>query len=80
MKVILTGTTGFIGKEVLQQCVSNPAISDIVVLSRKPVEWITHSKIKVIIMKDFTVYDDAVLESLTGAEACIWSVTKFSPV
>ena len=72
MKVILTGTTGFVGTEVLTQCISQPAIKSIVALSRRPIDSITHPKLKVVILEDFTVYSEDVLKELEGAQACIW--------
>lgn len=76
MKVILTGPTGFIGAEVLSQCIENPAITSIVALSRRelPSSAVSKSspKLKVIIHEDYTSYPDNVLRELAGAEACIW--------
>lgn len=72
MKIILTGATGFIGAEVLQQCLANPAIDSIVSLSRRPLDAIADPKLKVVVLKDFTVYDEEVMKALEGAEACIW--------
>jgi len=72
MKIVLTGTTGFIGAEVLQQCLANPAISSIVALSRRPLDSVSDPKLKVVVLKDFTVYDEEVMKELEGAEACIW--------
>ena len=74
MKIILTGSTGFIGKEILHQCMKNPNISSIVALSRRELaqDVTNNPKLKVIILKDFTTYSDDVLQSLAGAEACIW--------
>ncbi|KAF8191045.1 hypothetical protein K438DRAFT_1919489 [Mycena galopus ATCC 62051] len=69
MKVILAGTTGFIGSEVLAQCLRNPAITTIVVLSRRtlPAAHADHPK-------NFTLYSPEVLAELEGADACIWSM------
>ena len=72
MKIVLTGTTGFVGTEVLTQCLSQPAIKSILVLSRRPIDSVTHPKLKVVILEDFTVYGEEVLKDLEGAEACIW--------
>ena len=72
MKVVLTGTTGFVGTEVMTQCLSQPAITSIVALSRRPIDSVTHPKLKVVILEDFTVYGEDVLKELEGAEACIW--------
>lgn len=71
MKVILTGSTGFIGAGVLQSCIANPSITSIVALTRRPLE-INNSKLHNIIQKDFLNYDKEVLDQLKGAEACVW--------
>lgn len=72
MKIVLTGATGFIGNEVLQQCLANPAVTSVVALSRRPLDSISDPKLKVVVLKDFTVYDEDVLKDIEGAEACIW--------
>jgi nucleoside-diphosphate-sugar epimerase len=74
MKIILTGTTGFIGSEVLAQCLRTPAITSIVVLSRRPLPETVSAdgKVQVIVMKDFKTYPEAVIKQLEGADACIW--------
>ncbi|KAL5337452.1 hypothetical protein BJX70DRAFT_399588 [Aspergillus crustosus] len=74
MKVILTGTTGFVGTEVLHQALLNPSITSIVVLSRRPLpESVTaNSKLTVQIIHDFLSYPALLLNDLQGAEACIW--------
>lgn len=73
MKVILTGSTGFVGGEVLNECLRNPAVTSIVALSRRDLpQAATNPKLNVVIVTDFKVYSDAVLEQLRGADACIW--------
>ena len=74
MKVILTGATGFIGGEVLHQCLQNPSITSLVTLSRRNLPNIAakNPKLKVVVLKDFMNYSDDVLQDLAGAEACIW--------
>ena len=81
MKIIFTGATGFIGAGVLEQCVADDSITSIVVLSRKelPHSMRSHPKVKAIIHEDFLEYSDSTLEELSGAEGCIWSVTKDIP-
>ncbi|KAL4819009.1 hypothetical protein BDW67DRAFT_182570 [Aspergillus spinulosporus] len=76
MKIILTGTTGFVGSEVLQQALQHPSITSIVVLSRKklPSSVATNPKVTVKILGDFLSYPDSLLQDLTGAEACIWTL------
>lgn len=72
MKVILTGSTGFIGHEVLTQCTQNPAITSIVALSRR--ELPTHPRLNVQIIDDFSNCSDSVIGELQGASACIWYI------
>ncbi|KAL4749395.1 hypothetical protein BDW72DRAFT_194930 [Aspergillus terricola var. indicus] len=76
MKLILTGTTGFVGTEVLHQALQNPSFTSIVVLSRRqlPNSVATNPKITVKIVDDFLSYPDSLLHDLTGAEACIWTL------
>lgn len=73
MKVILLGSTGFIGKEVLKTCLMNSAITSIVALSRRHLpEADAHPKLTVLMVEDFNSYPDTVLQQLKDAEACIW--------
>ncbi len=76
MKVIVTGATGFVGGEVLRQCILNPTITTIFVLSRKePAPELTKSdKVRVIIHKDYEQYPESLLSQLKGTEACLWAI------
>ena len=74
-KIILTGATGFIGGEVLRQCLAHPSIASVVILSRRalPETLSKHPKLKVVIHHDFsTTYPPALLEEVVEADACIW--------
>jgi len=71
MKVILTGVTGLIGHEVLSRCISNPAITAIIALTRREIP-ISNPKLTIIVHEDFTIYPPSLLQKLKGAEACIW--------
>lgn len=78
MKIILTGATGFIGAEILQQCLANPTITPLIAISRRPLPPNTpnadNPKLKVVILEDFLSWPPSVLEELKGAEGCIWYV------
>ncbi|CAI7630467.1 unnamed protein product [Penicillium glandicola] len=74
MKVILTGSTGFIGREVLSQCLANPAITSIVALSRRDLP--PHEKLKVALIDDFMTYPNSIKNQIRDAEACIWTLGK----
>jgi nucleoside-diphosphate-sugar epimerase len=77
MKIVLTGSTGFAGSEVLAQCLAAPHITSIIVLSRRSLPE-THlqadpqSKITNVTMKDFEVYPADVVTKIQDADACIW--------
>jgi uncharacterized protein YbjT (DUF2867 family) len=74
MKVILTGSSGFIGQEVLSQALAHPSITSIIALSRKPLpqSYTSNPKLKVVILDDFENYTPSVLSQLSGADSCIW--------
>lgn len=76
MKVILTGSTGTIGGEVLQHCLRNPAFTSIIALQRRPfgANVPNDPKLKVVILKDFSSYPEDIIEELRGADACIWYI------
>ncbi|KAB8067583.1 hypothetical protein BDV29DRAFT_200085 [Aspergillus leporis] len=61
MKVILIGSTGFVGREVFRQCLENPSITSIVALP---------------VVHDFLTYSEVVLNDIKGAEARIWTLGK----
>lgn len=70
MKVIITGSTGMVGEGVLLVCLENPAISNVLIINRKPL-GITHPKLKEIIHEDF--HDlSPVAEQLAGYDACFF--------
>lgn len=71
MKVILTGSTGFVGREVLEQCLKNPSVTTIVALSRRDIAC-PDPKLKVVILDNFLEYPDSIVREFDGAEACIW--------
>lgn len=79
MKIILTGSTGWIGSGVLQRCISHPSITSIVALTRRPIE-VKDPKLNNIVHKDFLNYDQDVLDQLKGAEGCIWCVYELCTI
>lgn len=70
MKVIITGTTGMVGEGVLLECLSNPQITDVLSVSRKPI-GIEHSKLKEYIIPDFSSLKEND-ETLQGYDACFF--------
>lgn len=79
MKVVLSGSTGYIGGEVLTQCLNHPSITSVLVLTRRdPGDLAENPKAKVIIVKDFTSYDELTINELKTADAAIWCMGTFN--
>jgi uncharacterized protein YbjT (DUF2867 family) len=76
MKLILTGTTGFVGQEVLTQALAHPSITSVAALTRHPIPatFASNPKVKNVLVEDFSTYTPSVLEQLSGADACVWYV------
>ena len=76
MKLILTGTTGFIGTEILSQALSHPSVTSLLVLSRRalPSSFPSDPKLRVVILEDFMNIPKHVMRELEGCEGCLWFV------
>ncbi|OKL59731.1 hypothetical protein UA08_05038 [Talaromyces atroroseus] len=81
MKLIVAGSTGFVGSEVIRQAVSIPSITSIVALARRPTPVPQNagpradvSKLKSAVCEDFENYPESLRQELAGADACIWLV------
>lgn len=67
-KVIITGSTGMIGKGVLLSCLNSEEIQEILLINRSTIE-IDSPKIKELLLQDFTRISDY-SEQLKGYDAC----------
>ena len=76
MKFILTGTSGFIGGEILSQCLALPSMASLIILSRRPLPEIgaRDPRIFIIVLENFLIYPEDVAKQLAGAKACLWYV------
>ena len=74
MKIILTGTTGFVGEGVLLACLDRPEVEKVLSVSRRPCE-IAHPKLEEYIVEDFMTLptDDPKLQ---GYDACFFCAGK----
>ncbi|MEL7342309.1 MAG: NAD-dependent epimerase/dehydratase family protein, partial [Bacteroidota bacterium] len=70
MKVIITGTTGMVGKGALLECLDDPKVEAVLVVNRRSLEM-NHPKLKEIIHKDFLDIS-AIREELAGYDACFF--------
>ncbi|KAI0379488.1 hypothetical protein F5Y04DRAFT_129802 [Hypomontagnella monticulosa] len=75
MKLVIGGSTGFVGTELISQALSDPAITSIIALSRRETPTPPGStKLKSIACDNFESYPDNVREELKDVDACIWTI------
>lgn len=81
MKLVVGGSTGFIGAEVVRQAIAHASITSVVALGRREAVLSPNCdssgappKYTSAICDDFGNYSSAVVDALKGADACIWSV------
>ncbi|WP_421809198.1 NAD-dependent epimerase/dehydratase family protein [Flagellimonas sp.] len=67
-KVIITGSTGMVGKGVLYECMEHPEIEKILLVNRSTL-GVQHPKLEELLLKDFTQFSK-VPEQLKGYDAC----------
>ena len=70
LKVIITGSTGMVGKGVLLECIDSPDVESILVINRSPVDG-KHPKVKEIIHKDFFDWS-GIRDQLSGYNTCFF--------
>jgi len=70
MKVILTGATGMVGEGVLLECLENPLVARVLVVSRRPCGR-SHQKLDELLVPDFRDLS-AVEPKLVGFDACFY--------
>jgi uncharacterized protein YbjT (DUF2867 family) len=70
MKVIVTGATGMVGEGVLLECLDNPAVTQVLSVSRRSC-GISHSKLRELLVPDFRELS-AVEGQLAGHDACFY--------
>ncbi len=67
-KVIITGSTGMVGKGVLFECLDSTTIKEVLVINRSSLDM-NHPKLKEVLIKDFTQLA-TIKEVLNGYDAC----------
>ena len=75
MKLIIAGSTGLLGGELIRQSLRMPVVSSVVALGRRPFsvqEGTNATKLKSVVVEDFGSYSDDVRKEFEGANACIW--------
>lgn len=84
MNLIIAGSTGSLGGELIRQSLRIPAVSSVVALGRRPFpvpEGTDAAKLKSVVVEDFGSYSDNVRKEFEGANACIWYKAQlYSPL
>lgn len=70
MKVIITGSTGMVGKGVLLECLDSAKISKVLIINRNTL-GMQHAKLKEILLKDFNRIA-TIAHELKGYDACFY--------
>ncbi|KAH8913501.1 hypothetical protein BT69DRAFT_1200059, partial [Atractiella rhizophila] len=79
MKLIITGATGLTGSEVLRQALLSSLVTQVTVLSRRPIDGlravdVSSPKLNVILHSDFLTYPPSLNPALQDHDACIWAL------
>lgn len=70
MKIILTGSTGMVGEGVLEECLHNPLVEQVLLINRKTA-GVSHPKVREVLHPDF--YDiTPLVDQLKGYDACLF--------
>lgn len=70
MKIVLTGATGMVGEGVLFECLENPEVTEILLVSWKHYD-ITHPKLKELLAPDFMKLE-GFENQLSGYDGCFY--------
>ena len=70
MKVIITGATGMVGEGVLFACLQHPAVTEVLIVSRRHYD-LQHAKLKELLVPDFFRLDQYA-EQLSNYDGCFF--------
>lgn len=70
LNVVITGATGMVGEGVLFECMENPLVESILIVTRKP-SGVSHPKVKEVMLQDFS-NAEPIKEQLKGYNACFF--------
>lgn len=76
LRVVLTGATGMVGEGVLLECLRNPAVEHVLMVNRRSSPR-KHPKLTELVVPDL-FHLDAVVEQLTGFNACFFCAGRTS--
>ena len=70
MHVIITGSTGMVGRAVLIECLESNRVDSALVINRSPI-GMSHPKLREIILPDFSDIE-SIKQQLSGLDACFY--------
>lgn len=68
MKVIITGSTGMVGRSTLNECMKSDKVEKVLIVNRRSL-GLKHPKLAEILLSDFKNFD-AIKDSFKGLDAC----------
>lgn len=72
MKVIITGSSGMVGKGVLLECLESSKIAEVLAVNRKPL-LLKNPKLKEVLIDNFFEFD-AIKQEMKGYDACFFCI------
>ncbi|CAD5126801.1 unnamed protein product [Dimorphilus gyrociliatus] len=72
MKVVITGSSGLMGKGTLLQCVKDSRVEEVLIINRKSIGF-EHPKVKEILLEDMFQLA-SIKEQLKGYDACFFAI------
>lgn len=75
MKLIISGGTGYVATALIKQSLELPLVTELVVLSRRPISTptgIDAGKLKNVLLKDYDEYPKEARDEMAGADAFVW--------
>lgn len=69
LKIIITGSSGMVGKAALLECVESNEVDEVLIVNRNSIAF-NHPKVKEVLLKDFMNFS-SIKDKLIGYDACL---------
>jgi uncharacterized protein YbjT (DUF2867 family) len=71
MNAVIFGATGMVGKGVLLECLDDARVEHVLLVSRHPIDDVSHPKIREIVHADFTAFEN-LTPAFADIDACFY--------
>ena len=71
MNAVIFGATGMVGKGVLLECLDDARVEHVLLVSRHPIDDVSHPKIREIVHADFTAFE-TLTPAFADIDACFY--------